>query len=176
MTDVEYVIRGRGSFQSKDIERIVIAVGEDGMRWSGTWRMCRSAARCTRGVIEKNGEGEVVGGVVVMRYGANARDVIERVKERLAVVSRGLPKGVVILPAYDRSELIARLSANPRRCAVGRSHHRGAGDGCFFVPRPERARRRFDVAARRPPGLYRHELPWHHQQHYEPGWDRHRHR
>src|SRR5690606_34917035 len=59
-----------------------------------------------RGVAELNGEGEVVGGIVVMRYGENALGVIDRVKERLAEVEQGLPEGVELLVTYDRSGLI----------------------------------------------------------------------
>ena len=58
------------------------------------------------GIVEENGEGEVVGGVVVARYGENAKEVIDRVKERLGDVEKGLPPGVKIKIAYDRSNLI----------------------------------------------------------------------
>src|SRR6185503_11082094 len=59
-----------------------------------------------RGVTELNGEGEAPGGVVIMRYGENALNVIERVKERLEEVKKGLPEGVRVVITYDRSELI----------------------------------------------------------------------
>ncbi len=58
------------------------------------------------GIVEENGEGEKVGGIVVMRYGENAKDVIERVKDRIATVEKGLPPGVKFKVAYDRSDLI----------------------------------------------------------------------
>lgn len=58
------------------------------------------------GIIEENGEGEKVGGIVVMRYGENAKDVIERVKEKINDVKGGLPPGVQFKTAYDRSDLI----------------------------------------------------------------------
>lgn len=58
------------------------------------------------GIVEENGDGEKVGGIVVMRYGANARDVIQRVRTRLAEVEKGLPEGVRFHVAYDRSQLI----------------------------------------------------------------------
>ena len=58
------------------------------------------------GIVEENGEGEKVGGIVVMRYGSNAKDVIERVRERIKDVEKGLPEGVKFHVAYDRSELI----------------------------------------------------------------------
>ena len=67
-----------------------------------------------RGVAELNGEGETVGGIVVMRYGDNAREVIERVKEKLAALESGLPDGVEIVPVYDRSGLIDRAVNNLR--------------------------------------------------------------
>ncbi|KXK52570.1 MAG: heavy metal efflux pump, CzcA family, partial [Chlorobi bacterium OLB5] len=59
-----------------------------------------------RGLLDMNGEGEVVGGIIVMRYGENASDVIERVKEKLAELEKGLPDGVKIETSYDRSDLI----------------------------------------------------------------------
>ena len=58
------------------------------------------------GITDENGEGEVVGGLVVARYGENAKDVIERVKLKLKDVEKGLPPGVKFKTAYDRSELI----------------------------------------------------------------------
>ncbi len=67
-----------------------------------------------RGVADLNGEGETVGGIVVMRYGDNAREVIERVKEKLAALESGLPDGVEIVPVYDRSGLIDRAVNNLR--------------------------------------------------------------
>ena len=59
-----------------------------------------------RGLLDMNGEGEVVGGIIVMRYGENASDVIERVKEKLKELEKGLPEGVYIGTSYDRSTLI----------------------------------------------------------------------
>jgi Cu(I)/Ag(I) efflux system membrane protein CusA/SilA len=61
-----------------------------------------------RGAADWNGRGEVVGGIVIMRFGENARTTIARVKERLAEVERGLPEGVRVVPVYDRSDLIDR--------------------------------------------------------------------
>ena len=58
------------------------------------------------GIIEENGEGEKVGGIVIMRYGENAKDVIERVKIKLEDIEKGLPPGVKFEVAYDRSNLI----------------------------------------------------------------------
>jgi Cu(I)/Ag(I) efflux system membrane protein CusA/SilA len=65
-----------------------------------------------RGLIDSNGEGETVGGIVVMRYGENALDVIEATKKKLAALRAGLPEGVEILVEYDRSKLIKRAVSN----------------------------------------------------------------
>src|SRR3546814_12050659 len=61
-----------------------------------------------RGIAELNGEGEVAGGVIVMREGKNAREVIDGVRTKLAALKRSLPPGVEIVPTYDRSGLLAR--------------------------------------------------------------------
>jgi len=59
-----------------------------------------------RGSLEKNGMGEAVGGIVVMRSGQNAQEVIDRIKEKIKEITPGLPEGVTIVPSYDRSILI----------------------------------------------------------------------
>ncbi len=106
----EYFVRGRGYVRSiHDLE--TVPVGTDGR---GTPIQIRDLGHVTlgpdlrRGLAEWNGQGEVVGGIVVMRFGENALDVIERVKTRLDEVKGSLPEGVKIVPAYDRSELILR--------------------------------------------------------------------
>ena len=106
----EYMVRGRGYAKSiADIESIV--VGDDGR---GTPVLVRDVARVVlgpdirRGIIDLDGVGDAVGGVVVMRSGENALNVIERVKEKLESVRGALPPGVEIVPTYDRSELIVR--------------------------------------------------------------------
>jgi Cu(I)/Ag(I) efflux system membrane protein CusA/SilA len=104
----EHMIRGRGYLRSaQDIETIPLRVSAD-----GTPLLIRDVAEVAlgsesrRGLVEWNGEGETVGGIVVMRQGQNALTVIEAVKERLEAVRAGLPKGVRIEVAYDRSGLI----------------------------------------------------------------------
>ncbi|HAZ09270.1 MAG TPA: CusA/CzcA family heavy metal efflux RND transporter [Elusimicrobia bacterium] len=106
----EYMVRGRGYIKSvADIENIV--VGRD-MR--GTPILVRSLGHVAlgpdirRGVADLDGEGDTVGGVVVMRYGENALHVIERVKKKLDEVKGSLPPGVEVLTTYDRSSLIER--------------------------------------------------------------------
>jgi copper/silver efflux system protein len=109
-TGKEYLVRGRGYIESiRDIESL--AVGSDG---SGTPIFIRDVAHVElgpdmrRGVAEFNGEGEVTGGIVVVRYGQNVLDVIDRVKAKLKEVHGGLPSGVEVAVTYDRSDLIRR--------------------------------------------------------------------
>jgi Cu(I)/Ag(I) efflux system membrane protein CusA/SilA len=107
----EYMVRGRGYVKSReDIEQI--AVGVDTA--SGTPILVRHLARVTlgpdirRGVADLDGHGDTVGGIVVMRHGENALNVIRRVKTKLADLQPTLPEGVEIVTTYDRSGLIRR--------------------------------------------------------------------
>ncbi|MBL0175457.1 MAG: efflux RND transporter permease subunit [Ignavibacteria bacterium] len=109
VSDAESFVRGQGYIRSvADVETIRLATGA-----GGTPVFVRDVATVQfggdlrRGSLEKNGTGQVVGGIVVMRTGENAQDVIERVKIRIAEISRGLPAGVEIKTAYDRTDLIA---------------------------------------------------------------------
>ncbi|UCH79152.1 MAG: efflux RND transporter permease subunit, partial [Candidatus Coatesbacteria bacterium] len=104
----EYMVRGRGYIDSlEDIEEIAVGVDERGVPI-----LIKNVGVVTfgpdmrRGIAEFNGEGEVVGGIVVMRYGENALDVINRVKDKIAEVEGALPPGVEIVTTYDRSDLI----------------------------------------------------------------------
>ena len=110
MTDAEYFVQGSGYIESiEDIESIVVRVDADGTPVTvGDVADVQMGGDIRRGMLDENGEGEVVGGIVVMRYEENAYAVIERVRERLAEVEAGLPEGVVIEVAYDRSDLIER--------------------------------------------------------------------
>jgi copper/silver efflux system protein len=113
----EYVVRGRGYIQSvKDLE--TIPVGGDG---SGTPVYLKDIAQVRlgpeirRGVADLDGRGEVAGGIVVVRYGENVLNVINRVKERIAIdIGPSLPKGVKIVTTYDRSDLIYKSIATLR--------------------------------------------------------------
>jgi Cu(I)/Ag(I) efflux system membrane protein CusA/SilA len=123
MAGTEYVIRGRGYLRSiEDIE--LIPVGTDGR---GTPILIRDIAHVQigpdqrRGIAELDGKGQVVGGIVIMRAGENALAVIERVKTRLAEITPALPKGVQIVPTYDRSDLIHRAIAVLREKLVEES-------------------------------------------------------
>lgn len=110
MAGREYAIRGRGFIKNlADIENIAVKTGPKGIpvlvknlgavHWGSDLR---------RGALELDGEGEAVGGIIVMRHGENPADVIARVKEKLAQVQGSFPAGVEIKIAYDRSELISR--------------------------------------------------------------------
>jgi len=113
----EYVIRGRGYVTSvEDLRRIPLRVSERGapVTVADVGEVVIGAAM-QRGLVELDGEGEVVGGVVVMRLGQNALEVIDRVKARLEEVKPGLPTGVELVVTYDRSELILRAIDTLRR-------------------------------------------------------------
>jgi Cu(I)/Ag(I) efflux system membrane protein CusA/SilA len=106
----EYMVRGRGYARNiPDIEKIV--VGRDPQ---GTPILVKQLGFVTlgpdirRGIGDLDGEGDTVGGIVVMRYGENALNVIDRVKTRLEELKPSLPKGVEVVTTYDRSELIER--------------------------------------------------------------------
>ena len=106
----EYMVRGRGYAQSTDdIGKIVLAKNPSGVpiRISDVGDVT-IGPDIRRGVADWNGTGEVVAGIVVMRQGENALQVIERVKQKLHDIEGGLPPGVKVVSAYDRSELILR--------------------------------------------------------------------
>jgi len=109
-TGKEYLVRGRGYIKSvEEIENLPL--GTDG---KGTPILVRNVAVVAlgadmrRGATELNGEGEVTGGIVVVRYHQNTLDVIERVKAKLDEVKPGFPEGIEVVTTYDRSDLIHR--------------------------------------------------------------------
>jgi len=117
----EYMIRGRGYVQSvDDLEQIVLKVSEDGtpIRIKDIGQVSMGPD-LRRGVSDLDGVGEAVSGIVVMRQGENALDVINRVKAKIRQLQTGLPEGVRIVPIYDRSDLIRRSIANLRSTLVG---------------------------------------------------------
>ena len=107
MNSMGYMIKGVGYIKTiEDIREISV-----GMYNSVPVRLkdvadVQMGSDLRLGIVDENGEGERVGGIVVMRYGENAKDVIERVKERISTVEKGLPPGVKFSVAYDRSDLI----------------------------------------------------------------------
>mgnify|MGYP005822415647 FL=1 len=108
MAEAEYMVTSTGYIKSvADLEAIPL-----GVNTNATPLQLRDVAdirlgpQMRRGIVELNGEGEVAGGVVVMRYGENAQKTIELVKAKLESLKNGLPEGVEIVPVYDRSNLI----------------------------------------------------------------------
>ena len=107
MAETEYMVRGKGYLRGKsDLETLVLKSDK------GTPVLIRDIARVEltpderRGLTELNGEGEVVSGIAMARYGANALEVIHNLKIRIAEIGPGLPEGVTVQTVYDRSELI----------------------------------------------------------------------
>jgi len=106
---VEYMVRAHGYVKSKaDLDEIVIRTDERGtpIRLKDVANV-QLGPELRRGITELDGQGEVAAGVVIMRHGENAMNVIQRVKQRLHEIELSLPKGVKIVETYDRSELIA---------------------------------------------------------------------
>jgi Cu(I)/Ag(I) efflux system membrane protein CusA/SilA len=147
MTETEYMVRGRGYLHgTQDLERLVLKVA------NGTPVLVRDVARVElvpderRGLTELNGEGEVVSGIAIARYGQNALEVIDNLKLRLKEITAGLPTGVSIQAVYDRSDLIHRAIENLRHtlleesivvaviCAVFLLHLRSALVAIVMLP------------------------------------------
>jgi len=110
LAEKEFILRVKGYIeQISDLEKVALGVGDNGVPI-----LLRDVAAVQlgpdmrRGIAELNGEGETVGGIVVVRYGANAREVIKDVKARLEEAMKGLPKDVSYTVAYDRTALIDR--------------------------------------------------------------------
>ena len=114
MAEAEYMVRATGYIQNEqDLGNIPLGVNQN-----GTPLLLKDVAeigtgpQMRRGIAELNGEGETVGGIVVMRYGENAQETIDGVKEKLEQLKQGLPEGVEVVTVYDRSDLIDRAVNN----------------------------------------------------------------
>ncbi|NOQ36319.1 MAG: CusA/CzcA family heavy metal efflux RND transporter [Methylococcaceae bacterium] len=110
MAETEYMVRGLGYIQSlDDLNHIPLGVNKNGtpIRLQDVADV-HFGAELRRGIAELDGLGEVVGGIVIMRFGENAQATINAVKEKLEELKQALPAGVEIVPVYDRSDLIAR--------------------------------------------------------------------
>ena len=123
--EAEYMLRAGGYLRGlEDFRKIPLTVTEGGVPVQlGDVARVQVGPEMRRGIAELNGEGEVAGGVVVMRSGKNALETIDAVKAKLASLKRSLPAGVEIVPTYDRSDLIKR--------AVDNLYHKLAEE--FFV-------------------------------------------
>ena len=176
--DAEYLIRGKGYIKSlKDLEDIVVGADMRGtpiyVKNLGTVQL---GGAIRRGLLDMNGEGEAVGGIIVMRYGENAKDVIDRVKEKITSLEKGLPPGVKIMVSYDRSDLIERAIDTLKRTLTEESivvslvvllfllHFQSALVIVITLP----------IAVLY--FLHHHEADGGHLQHHVPGGDCHRHR
>lgn len=108
MAEAEYMVRTSGYISSiKDLRSIPLQVNDQGTPLLlDDVAEIRLGPQMRRGITELNGEGEVVSGVIVMRFGENAQGVIEAVKDKLNELQKSLPEGVEIIPTYDRSHLI----------------------------------------------------------------------
>jgi len=114
MAETEYMVRGLGYIRSLgDLNSIPVGVDSNGtpIRLKDIANV-HMGPELRRGLVELNGEGEVAGGVVIMRYGENALSTIEGVRKKLEELKKGLPKGVEIIPVYDRGNLIERAVAS----------------------------------------------------------------
>ena len=110
----EYMVRGRGYARSiRDFENIVLSASENGtpIRIRDIGQVVQGPD-IRRGITDLDGQGEAVSGIVIMRHGQNALDVIERVKAKIQAIEPGLPAGVKLIPVYDRSDLILRSIDN----------------------------------------------------------------
>lgn len=148
MAETEFMVRGLGYIKSiEDIELVPLGVDRN-----GTPILLKQVANVhlgpelRRGIAEWNGEGEIVGGIIVMRYQENALKVIHAVEEKLEELKRGLPEGVEIIPAYNRANLIERAIENLKDklieesivvafvCIIFLLHFRSAFVAIFTLP------------------------------------------
>ncbi|MDQ7001529.1 MAG: CusA/CzcA family heavy metal efflux RND transporter [Ghiorsea sp.] len=114
MGETEYMVRGLGYIKSiHDLEIIPVGVDDNGTPiFLKQLANIHLGPELRRGLAELNGEGEVAGGIIIMRFGENALATIERVREKLEDLKAGLPEGVEIIPVYDRGDLIERAVDN----------------------------------------------------------------
>src|SRR5213592_3489811 len=118
----EYYIRGRGYIKKiEDIENIVLKVENGTPVYIKNVGTIHLGGDIRRGIAELDGKGETIGGIVVMRYGENALNVIDGVKKKIDEIKSSLPAGVRIVPTYDRSELIRRAIATLREKLIEES-------------------------------------------------------
>lgn len=120
VSDAEYFVRGQGYIKTKDdIENTIIKTTANGIPI-----LIKNVAKVQiggdirRGALEKNGLGQTVGGIIVMRNGENAQNIINRVKEKIKEISPGLPSGVEIITSYDRSTLIKEAVGTLERALI----------------------------------------------------------
>lgn len=118
-SDMGYIIKGSGYIKNiKEIEEIPLkTVNSTPIRVKDVATV-QMGGDLRLGIIDENGQGEKVGGIVIMRYGENAKDVIDRIKEKLPDIEKGLPPGVKFKTAYDRSDLIEATIATLKEAVI----------------------------------------------------------
>src|SRR5881296_2279436 len=122
VASTEYYIRGRGYIKKiEDIENIVLKVENGTPVYLKNVGNVHLGGDIRRGVAELDGRGETVGGIVVMRYGENALNVIDGIKKKIEEIKPSLPEGVRIVPTYDRSDLIKRAISTLREKLIEES-------------------------------------------------------
>lgn len=148
IAETEFMVRGLGYIRSlEDLKNIAVAVDD-----KGTPVLIKNIANVQigpelrRGILEWKGEGEAVGGIVIIRYGENALEVIENVKKKLKELEKGLPPGVIIQKGYDRSGLIKKAIQTLKKklieeisvvaiiCVIFLLHFRSAFVAIFTLP------------------------------------------
>ncbi|SPD75280.1 copper/silver efflux system, membrane component [uncultured Desulfobacterium sp.] len=148
MGETEFMVRGLGYIKDvQDLENIPLGVNTRGIPiLLHEVASVKIGPELRRGIAEYNGTAEAVGGIVVMRYGQNALEVIENVKKKIEQLKAGLPEGVTIKTMYDRSALILRAIDNLKRtlieesiivalvCIIFLLHFRSALVGIFTLP------------------------------------------
>ena len=159
MGEAEYMVRATGYLQGlEDLSDVPLGVDANGtpVLLSDIAEL-RLGPQMRRGIAELDGEGEVVGAVIVMRWGENALKTIDAVKDRLAELQRSLPDGVEIVTTYDRSALIERAVETLKGQAAGGVSGRGAGVRRVPVSFSLLRRDHPESACWHPGGLHRHE-------------------
>src|SRR2546427_157385 len=122
VASTEYYVRGRGYIKKiEDIENVPLKSQKGTPVYVKNVGTVHLGPDIRRGIAELNGEGEVVGGIVVMRYGENALRVIDGVNKKLEEIKSSLPEGVEVITAYDRSQLIKRSIATLREKLIEES-------------------------------------------------------
>jgi Cu/Ag efflux pump CusA len=119
LSDIGYIIKTTGYLHSvEEIERIPVKTTGTTPITVADIATVQMTGEARLGIFDRDGEGEVVGGIVVMRYGENADEVIRRVKEKMTEVAKGFPGGVKFNIVYDRSELIEESISSIRRTLI----------------------------------------------------------
>ncbi len=176
--EAEYMVRASGYLKTlDDFRQIPLTTNDAGIAVRlGDVATLQLGPEMRRGIADLNGQGEVAGGVIVMRSGKNALETIEAVKAKLATLQKSLPAGVEIVPTYDRSALINRAVENPDAQADRGIHRRRIGVSGVPVPSALGASGHRLAAAGRAGGLPGDALPGRQCQHHVVRRHRHRRR